>query len=1425
MKLRVALVALAVSSVTACTPDVVDQPPVALSRGFVTREDTSITFTLEASDPEHQRLTFAPGAPAHGTITGDGATFTYTPNMNFFGLDSAPVDVSDGHTTVHSSVDFTVEGVNDAPTAAPDSLTGSASIATTVMPSALTSNDLDVDGDTLTVIAVSNASRGSISLINGVITFTPPGGFTGPMTWNYTVSDGTLTAQGLVTMTLGNSMNAPTALDDTGTTLEDTALTLTAATLLANDVDVDRDTLSLAGVTNATHGTVTLSAGSITFTPEADFNGEAGFDYTVSDSALTDVGHVTITVTPVNDAPVAVDDIANTPEDTVLTLQAATLLANDTDDQGAPTLVSVANASNGTVALAGGVITFTPNANVFGAASFQYTITDGTLTATGRVRITITTVNDAPVAGADVGTGTEDTALPLTDVALLMNDTDVDSTTLTLTAVGNPTDGTVALAAGTITFTPEANYAGAATFEYTVSDGTATATGVVTLTLAAVNDAPVAMDDVGTTNQNVAVQLTDAVLLTNDGDGDGPTFTVTAVRNPTHGTVVRSAGVTTFTPAAGYTGPASFEYTVSDGTLTDVGLVNVTVVFLNHAPIAVDDPGSTAEDTAVAFNDSVLLANDSDLDGPITVSAVGNATNGTVVRSGTVTTFTPAANFTGTATFDYTISDGALTDVGVVTITVNPVNDAPVAVDDTSVTPEDLQLSLTTATLLANDSDVDGPALSITSVRNPVGGTVTLVGSSVLFVPTANTFGTASFEYVVSDGSLTDVGLVTITVNSVDDVPVAVADSASTNEDTVLASVDVLANDTGLGDGSLVVTITVAPTHGVAVVNGDNTIRYTPTTNYAGADTLTYQVADGDGDVATAALGLTVNAVNDAPVAVAQSVVTGRNAAKVITLTATDVDSASVTFALGTGPTHGTLGAIVSAGPLSATVTYTPALNSLGADSFTFTANDGALTSAVATVGLDVQATVVCGDGFVDAPEQCDDNGTANSDGCSGSCQVELGWNCTGTPSVCSTVCGDTNVVGAEQCDDGNASDTDGCTTQCKTGKVCNATLLTGGDAFATDPASGTCYALFTTEPTTFAAAQTACLGLSGYLVSITSAGEQARVQSITQGTPWIGAVDDANDTDAVFTWLKPEAWGYTHFAAGEPDDDAAFGGNGECLAMINPAGEWADTNCTFVGFTDGRICELPAAPCGDGLVEGAEACDDGNKVGSDGCSATCTVEAGATCSGTAPTTCAKLVINEIDYDNVGADNAGGQFEFVEILNAGTGAADLTNVALVLINGATPVEYFFDGTGGTANVSKRIMLTSASVPGNSLPPGGIIVAAPAGQFAVAGFPAAAFKITIVPGSGGWLQNGNPDDVVLMNVGATPAVIDAYSYEGTTANSPVVGLTGTFVVTEGTTNLTCDNGVASGMSRFPNGKDTQDNNADFALRTVTPGAPN
>ncbi len=259
---------------------------------------------------------------------------------------------------------------------------------------------------------MGNASNGTVSFdASGNAVFTPASGFNGNAGFDYTVSDGHggLTTSH-VTVAVARLNTAPVALAKTASTNEDTAVTVSVASLLAGATDVDGDPLSLSGVGNASHGTVVRNAnGDAVFTPDANYNGGAGFDYTISDGfgGLT-TAHVTVAVAPVNDAPVTLAKAAATVQGVALTVSAASLLSGATDVDGdALTLSGVSNASNGAVSLdANGNAMFTPGAGFSGSGGFDYTVSDGH----GGLATSHVTVAVAPAiagtAGNDTLTGT-----------------------------------------------------------------------------------------------------------------------------------------------------------------------------------------------------------------------------------------------------------------------------------------------------------------------------------------------------------------------------------------------------------------------------------------------------------------------------------------------------------------------------------------------------------------------------------------------------------------------------------------------------------------------------------------------------------------------------------------------------------------------------------------------------------------------------------------------------------------------------------------------------------------------------------------------------------------------------------------------------------------------------------------------------------
>ncbi|HKV09169.1 MAG TPA: Ig-like domain-containing protein, partial [Thermoanaerobaculia bacterium] len=715
---------------------------------------------------------------------------------------------------------------NQPPVAVDDTVTTSED---TSIPIDLLTNDSDPEDQPLSIVQIIPYGSGGLQTHpDGTMTYIPDPNYNGgPEIFVYEVSDGLLSDFGTLQVFITPVNDPPTAAGNSATVPEDSSVLIN---VLANDSDVDGDTLSIASFTQGTKGSVSASGGSLLYTPNPNANGADSFTYTIEDpSGATATATVSVTITAVNDPPVATADSFTINEDGGTGLA---VLANDFDVDGdSLTISAVTQGSHGSVTRLATSVFYIPVTNYFGTDSFTYTVSDGKGgTATATVSMTINSVNDVPVTTNDSASTNEDT--PVT-VSVLTNDSDADGDPLTITSATNGTKGAVTVNAGaTVTYTPNLNANGVDSFTYTISDGRGgTKTGTVTITIVAVNDPPSALSDARTTPEDTAVNI---AILANDSDPENQTLTVTAVTQGTSGSVVLNADKTvTYTPNFNFVGVDLFSYTISDGTLTATANVSVSMTAVNDPPYAVEDGVTLAEDETITIN---VLANDSDVEGDqIYVSSVLPATHGVASYTpnpGYTITYTPKPNFNGEDFFVYKVRDTSFGEnSATVMITVTPVDDPPVAVNDAATVTEDSPA--TAVNVLANDTDVDGGPKSIDSVTQPANGTVVITGggTGLTYQPNANYCnnppGTTldTFTYTLTPGGST--ATVTMTVTCADDAPAAVADAASVNEDSGANTINVQANDTDVDGGPISIASVTQPANGTVVItNGGADLAY-----------------------------------------------------------------------------------------------------------------------------------------------------------------------------------------------------------------------------------------------------------------------------------------------------------------------------------------------------------------------------------------------------------------------------------------------------------------------------------------------------------------------------------------------------------------------------------------------------------------------
>ncbi|MBI1946401.1 MAG: tandem-95 repeat protein [Deltaproteobacteria bacterium] len=860
------------------TLEPVNDPPTTADDEESTREDVPLSAKLTAQDPDKDAVTFSVAArPAHGSVEIDAVkgSYVYTPARDFAGPDSFGFAVSDGKLSAKGRISLNVLNVNDPPSVGALTLEG---FEEKPMSGRVVAKD--ADGDAITFKIASDAKHGDaeVDTDSGLVSYTPAADFNGVDSFVVEASDLAGGVPAVVKVTVKPVNDAPEAGDDVAKGDEDQPI---VGRLRGTDVDQDKLRFTLTKGPRSGKAEVE-GDGSFRYQANADFHGEDGFSFEVTDGSAKAAGTMQLQVKPVNDAPKTGDVAVAGAEDSGVK---GRVVGSDIDKDALEYVVAK-QGSKGTATIdeASGTFLYTPNVNEHGSDQFTVQVGDGHAKAEAVVRVAVAPVNDAPVAQAAEAGGEEDHPMQGDVVA-----SDVDGDALTFRVLTPPKRGALDLdaRAGTWRFTPRADENGADGFRFEASDGKLRAAADVKLTLAAVNDAPVVGDVALSTSEEHAVS---ASVPANDVDRDKLTWSQGLP--PKKGTLAVDAatGRISYTPNLNENGEDSCVVEVADGVTKSSAKVTITIAAVNDAPVAAAGMANGVEDNPVR---GVLVATDVDKDA-LTFKLAAPARLGAVqIEPAGTWSYTPRADENGQDAFRFEVTDGALKHVAEVKLAIAAVNDAPKAPDVTLTTAEDKD-----AAGKISAGDVDKDVLSYRVQAAGKLGTVSIDDATGAFryAPLRDRSGLDRFTIAVTDGLIVSEAGVTVEVTPAPDAPVVDPRAVETAEDEPV-SVELRAVD---ADGEPTTFTIVTPSALGAVELGPDgrTLRFTPAADVHGEDRMVVEAQDGKHRV-RATLPVRVAAKNDAPTLDAASAQTPEETAVLVALVSHDKDGDAVQLALG----------------------------------------------------------------------------------------------------------------------------------------------------------------------------------------------------------------------------------------------------------------------------------------------------------------------------------------------------------------------------------------------------------------------------------------------------------------------------------------------------------------------------------------------
>jgi Bacterial Ig domain len=790
--------------------------PTANNQSLTTGEGTALAITLTGSDPNTPPLTLTytvTTAPAHGTLSGTAPNLTYTPTAGYFGPDNFQFTDSNG---VLTSSPATVSIGVGTPTANAQSVTTAEGTALAI---ALTGSDPNTPPLPLTYAVTVSPAHGTLSGTAPDLTYTPTSGYFGPDSFQFTDNNGVVTSDP-ATISI-NVVGAPTANAQSVTTAEDTAA---AITLTGSDPNTPPLVLTYTVTVSPAHGTLSGTAPALTYTPTTGYFDTDSFQFTDSNGVLTS-SPATVSIDVVG-TPTANAQSVTTAEDTAA---AITLTGSDPNTPSlALTYTVTVSPAHGTLSGTAPDLTYTPNASYFGPDSFQFTDSNGTATSPAAT-VSINVVG-TPTANSQSLTTGEGTALAIT---LTGSDPNTPPLPLTYTVTTAPTHGMLSGTAPDLTYTPTAGYFGPDSFQFTDSNGVATS---IPATVSISVGAPTANAQSVTTAEGSAV----AITLTGSDPNTPPlplTYSVTV--SPAHGTLSGTAPDLTYTPASGYFGADSFQFTDNNGVVTSSpATVSIDVV---GTPTANTQSVTTAEGTAL-----VITLTGTDPNTPplaLTYTVTVSPAHGTLSGTAPNLTYSPTTGYFGTDSFAFTDSNGTATSPAA-TVSIDVVG-TPTANAQSVTTAEGTAVPIT---LTGTDPNTPPLLLTFTVTVIPAHGTLSGTVPNLTYTPAAGYSGPDSFTYQASNGTArSNVATVSLTITPANQPPVSVGSAYTTLQNRVLTvpAPGVLTNVVSSGPVTPTAILVSGPVHGSLVLNTDGSFTYTPAANFHGPDSFSFRAVAG----------------------------------------------------------------------------------------------------------------------------------------------------------------------------------------------------------------------------------------------------------------------------------------------------------------------------------------------------------------------------------------------------------------------------------------------------------------------------------------------------------------------------------------------------------------------------------------------------